>query len=109
RAAAVANRECGALGDREAEAIVAAVDRIQSGHYWQHFIVDAYQAGAGTSQNMNVNEVIANVANELLGSPRGSYHPIHPNDHVNASQSTNDTFPTALRLAALCLSQDLLR
>jgi len=72
-----------------------------------HFPVDPYQAGAGTSQNMNINEVVANVANQLAGFPLGSYQKIHPNDHVNRSQSTNDTFPTAMRLALLEVSEGL--
>jgi len=65
------------------------------------FVVDRFQAGAGTSHNMNTNEVIANLANVALGGERGVYHPLHPNDHVNMGQSTNDTIPTAIRLAAL--------
>ena len=71
------------------------------------FPVDPYQAGAGTSQNMNVNEVLANVANRIHGKSLGTYSPVHPNDHVNRSQSTNDTFPTAMRLAILADSKTL--
>ena len=72
-----------------------------AGRHRDQFIVDVYQAGAGTSHNMNVNEVLANRANEILGKPRGAYAPVHPNDHVNMAQSTNDVIPTAMRLAAL--------
>ena len=71
------------------------------GQHRDQFIVDVYQAGAGTSHNMNVNEVLANRANEILGRPRGAYAPVHPNDHVNMAQSTNDVIPTAMRLATL--------
>ena len=74
-----------------------------AGQHRDQFIVDPYQAGAGTSHNMNANEVLANRANELLGGKRGEYAPVHPNDHVNMAQSTNDTIPTNIRLA--CLSQ----
>jgi fumarate hydratase, class II len=76
---------------------------VLGGKYRDQFIVDPYQAGAGTSHNMNANEVLANRANELLGGKRGEYSPVHPNDHVNMAQSTNDTIPTTIRLA--CLSQ----
>ena len=72
-------------------------------------MVDPYQAGAGTSHNMNANEVIANRANELLGEKRGTYQPVHPNDHVNMAQSTNDVIPTAIRLGALAQLPALLR
>jgi aspartate ammonia-lyase len=84
-----------------AGAIVRAADEILAGGHDAQFVVDVYQAGAGTSLNMNVNEVIANRANELLGTARGTYAPVHPNDHVNMAQSTNDTIPTNIRLAAL--------
>ena len=72
--------------------------KFQNKNGLQIFPVDPYQAGAGTSQNMNINEVVANVANQIAGKPLGTYSPIHPNDHVNRSQSTNDSFPTAMRL-----------
>ncbi len=101
RAAAEANRQPGWLDDRKADAIIAACDRILNGEYLDQFVVDRFQAGAGTSHNMNSNEVIANLANVALGGQRGVYDPIHPNDHVNMGQSTNDTIPTAIRLAAL--------
>ena len=107
RCAARANSEVGALDSQRADAIVHAVDALLKTDFRRHFIVDAYQAGAGTSQNMNANEVIANCANESLGKPLGSYDPVNPNDHVNMSQSTNDTYPTAMRLATLSLSYGL--
>jgi aspartate ammonia-lyase len=101
KAAAEANRDLGRLEKPLAAAIVKAADEILSGRLRQHFVVDVYQAGAGTSHNMNANEVIANRAGELLGESRGTYKRVHPNDHVNMSQSTNDVFPTATRLALL--------
>jgi aspartate ammonia-lyase len=101
KAAAEANASLGRLDPAIARAIIAAADEILAGHLRDHFVVDVYQAGAGTSHNMNANEVLANRAAELLGEPRGSYTRVHPNDHVNMSQSTNDVFPTALRLALL--------
>ena len=82
-----------------ADAIVRAADEVLGGQHRDQFIVDVYQAGAGTSHNMNVNEVLANRANEMLGGTRGAYAPVHPNDHVNMAQSTNDVIPTAIRLA----------
>jgi aspartate ammonia-lyase len=101
RAAATANNQSGWLTDDHAQAIIGACDKILTGDYLDQFVVDRFQAGAGTSHNMNSNEVIANLANAALGGKRGSYKPIHPNDHVNMSQSTNDTIPTAIRLAVL--------
>ncbi len=101
RAAAVTNRQAGWLDDDRSQAIVNAADRIITGEFHDAFVVDRFQAGAGTSHNMNTNEVIANLANEALGGTRGQYDPVHPNDHVNMGQSTNDTIPTAIRLAAL--------
>ena len=101
RAAALTHRDTGRLEARLADAIVQAADEVLAGQHRDQFVVDVYQAGAGTSHNMNVNEVLANRANELLGAPRGAYAPVHPNDHVNMAQSTNDVIPTAIRLAAL--------
>ncbi len=101
KAAALTHRETGRLDDTRANAIVAAADEVIAGLHRDQFIVDPYQAGAGTSHNMNVNEVLANRANELLGASRGVYAPVHPNDHVNMAQSTNDTIPTNIRLAVL--------
>ncbi len=101
RAAAVANNQPGWLADEQADAIVAAADKILAGEYLDQFVVDRFQAGAGTSHNMNSNEVIANLANVALGGEKGVYDRVNPNDHVNMGQSTNDTIPTAIRLAAL--------
>ena len=101
KAAAHTHATLGLLPRRHAAAIARACDEVLRGKWREQFVVDAYQAGAGTSFNMNMNEVIANRANELLGKRRGQYRPLHPNDHVNMAQSTNDTFPTAMRLACL--------
>ena len=103
KAAALTHKTTGRLEARLADAIVTAADEVLGGQHRDQFVVDPYQAGAGTSHNMNVNEVLANRANELLGGARGTYTPVHPNDHVNMAQSTNDTIPTTIRLA--CLSQ----
>jgi aspartate ammonia-lyase len=100
KAAALVNRELGLLPADKAEAIVRAADEVLGGAHRDQFRVDPFQAGAGTSHNMNANEVLANRANELLGGgPRGSYAPVHPNDDVNQSQSSNDAVPTAIRIA----------
>jgi aspartate ammonia-lyase len=107
KAAALANRELGRLDGRIADAIVRAADEILGGALRDQFVVDVYQAGAGTSHNMNTNEVLANRAAEILGEPRGEYTVVHPNDHVNMGQSTNDVFPTATRLAILSMQDDL--
>jgi fumarate hydratase class II/aspartate ammonia-lyase len=109
RAAAVANGAAGWLDRRIADAIVAAADAVVNGEHHDQFVVDRFQAGAGTSHNMNTNEVIANLANVALGGKRGEYKPVHPNDHVNMGQSTNDTIPTAIRLAALAKLPRLVR
>jgi aspartate ammonia-lyase len=101
KAAALTHKETGRLDARLADAIVSAADEVLAAKHDDQFVVDPYQAGAGTSHNMNVNEVLANRANELLGGKRGTYQPIHPNDHVNMAQSTNDTIPTAIRLSCL--------
>lgn len=101
RAAALTHKETGRLDARLADAIVQAADEVLAGQHREHFVVDVYQAGAGTSHNMNTNEVLANRANELLGGERGTYSPVHPNDHVNMAQSTNDVIPTAIRLGAV--------
>jgi aspartate ammonia-lyase len=101
KAAAASNEATGQLPSDIARAIITAADEILSGKLRDQFVVDVYQAGAGTSHNMNVNEVLANRAGELLGTPKGTYAKVHPNDHVNMSQSTNDVFPTATRLALL--------
>jgi fumarate hydratase class II len=101
RSAALTHKETGRLEARLADAIVQAADEVLAGRHRDQFIVDVYQAGAGTSHNMNCNEVLANRANEILGASRGAYEPVHPNDHVNMAQSTNDVIPTAMRLATL--------
>jgi aspartate ammonia-lyase len=101
RACAEANRELGALDDRRAEAIARAAEEVAGGRWRDQFVVDVFQAGAGTSFHMNVNEVLANRALELLGEPRGAYEKLGPNDQVNLGQSTNDTFPTATQVAVL--------
>jgi fumarate hydratase, class II len=101
RAAAITHKETGRLEARLADAIISAADEILNGQHRDQFVVDPYQAGAGTSHNMNVNEVLANRANELLGGKRGEYKPVHPNDHVNMAQSTNDVIPTAIRLGSV--------
>ena len=100
-AAALANRELGLLDEKTANAIIAAAKELQEGKLHDHFVVDVFQAGAGVSFHMNSNEVIANRAAELLGGELGEYKHVHPNDHVNYGQSTNDVFPTAMRLATL--------
>ncbi|HET6421475.1 MAG TPA: aspartate ammonia-lyase [Geobacteraceae bacterium] len=101
KCAAMANMSTGRLDGKIGETIVTAADEALQGRYDAHFVVDPFQAGAGTSHNMNVNEVLANRAEELLGGKRGEYAMVHPNDHVNMAQSTNDVFPTAMRLASL--------
>ena len=98
--AAKSNLELGLLDDARAGAIIAAAEEIRAGALHEQFVVDVIQGGAGTSTNMNANEVIANRALELLARPKGDYHFLHPNEHVNMSQSTNDVYPTALKLAA---------
>ena len=108
KAAALTHRATGRLEPRLADAIGRAADEVLAGQHRDQFVVDVYQAGAGTSHNMNCNEVLANRANELLGAARGSYAPVHPNDHVNMAQSTNDVIPTALRLATLATLPALL-
>ena len=103
KAAARANLALGRLDVRTAEAIVAAADEVLAGRLRDQFVVDVYQAGAGTSHNLNANVVLANRAEEILGGARGGYTLVHPNDHVNMGQSTNDVFPTATRLALLTI------
>src|SRR2546429_7321655 len=100
QAAALANHALGLLPDGKADAIVRACEEVREGRLLDQFVVDVIQGGAGTSTNMNANEVIANRGLELLARPKGDYHFLHPNEHVNMSQSTNDVYPTALKLAA---------
>jgi len=106
-ASARANVTLGKLDQRLAGAIERAAREVAEGGLRDEFVVDVFQAGAGTSHNMNANEVIANRANALLGGSRGIYDPVHPNDHVNMSQSTNDTVPAAIRVAALSMTPAL--
>jgi len=100
-AAAAVNRELGLIDKQIGDAIVTAATEVMQGRFHDQFVVDVYQAGAGTSHHMNANEVIANRAIELLGGGKGDHSRVHPNDHVNFGQSTNDVFPTAMRLAIL--------
>jgi aspartate ammonia-lyase len=108
QAAALANHQLGILADHHKEAIVLACEEIRAGKLHDQFVVDVIQGGAGTSTNMNANEVIANRALELLGHGKGEYQHLHPNEHVNMGQSTNDVYPTALRLATFWGVQRLL-
>ena len=106
-AAALANRELGLLEPEVADAIVAACAEIRGGALHDQFVVDVIQGGAGTSTNMNANEVVANRALELLGHERGRYDVVHPNEHVNMSQSTNDAYPTAVNVATILAVREL--
>lgn len=108
KAAAITNRNAFTLEAGLAEAIIRACDEVIKGRFAEEFIVDAIQGGAGTSANMNMNEVVANRANELLGGRKGGYTRVHPNDHVNMAQSTNDVIPTAGKLTVLTLTRPLL-
>ncbi|MEE8574222.1 MAG: aspartate ammonia-lyase [Thermodesulfobacteriota bacterium] len=107
-AAAEANTGLGLIPKNKGRAVVRAAREIIDGRHHSEFVVDVYQAGAGTSHNMNANEVICNRALEILGRKKGDYAYLHPNDHVNMAQSTNDTFPTAMRIAALLTAPPLL-
>jgi fumarate hydratase class II len=104
-ASARVNFELGLMKRRNARAIEQASREVMEGRWDEQFVVDVFQTGSGTSTNMNANEVIANRANEILGSKKGSYQPIHPNDHVNLGQSTNDVFPSAIHIASVILLQ----
>ncbi len=108
RAAAEVHKELGLLDAKIADAIISAADEVTRHRHDDQFVVDVYQSGAGTSHNMNFNEVIANRALEIMGKPRGDFSTIQPNDHVNMAQSTNDFIPTALRLFFMHDSEDLL-
>ena len=108
-AAAETNRDLGLLDRRRAAAIIRAAREVIEGKFDDHFPLVVWQTGSGTQTNMNLNEVIANRANELLGGELGAKKPVHPNDHVNMSQSSNDSFPTAMHIAAaLRISGDLI-
>jgi len=108
KAAALTNQQLGLLDTQVAGAIIQACDEILAGQFHAEFAVDAIQGGAGTSTNMNANEVIANRANQIMGGELGTYDRVHPNNHVNMSQSTNDVYPTALRLALHTKLENLL-
>ncbi|MBR4017849.1 MAG: aspartate ammonia-lyase [Oscillospiraceae bacterium] len=108
KACAIANREAGVFDAKIANAIIAACDDIYAGKFYDQFIVDPIQGGAGTSMNMNINEVVANVAIEKLGGTLGDYSVVHPNDHVNQGQSTNDVVPTAGKMTVIALLQPLM-
>lgn len=108
KAAALANSELGVLDEEKAHAIVQACDEIADGQWHDQFVIDMFQGGAGTSTNMNANEVIANRALEILSYSKGDYKHLHPNDHVNCSQSTNDAYPTAIKLGVVLTLQDTL-
>jgi aspartate ammonia-lyase len=107
RAAAEANQELGLVEDKRADAIIQAAEEVIDGRWNPEFVVDVFQAGAGVSLHMNTNEVIANRANEILGGKLGEYNPVHPNDHVNYGQSTNDVFPTSMRVGTLLALETL--
>lgn len=100
KACAITNAKVGELDKNYADAIVKACDEVCDGQFIDQFIIDPIQGGAGTSMNMNINEIIANRANEILGFEKGKYYPVHPNDHVNMGQSTNDIIPTAASITA---------
>ncbi|GHC58320.1 aspartate ammonia-lyase [Streptomyces cinnamoneus] len=108
QATALANRDLGLLDDRKADAIVKACEEIRAGQWHDHFVVDVIQGGAGTSTNMNANEVIANRALELLGHDKGDYRHLHPLEDVNAGQSTNDVYPTSVNLSLQLAADRLL-
>ncbi len=107
KAAALANKKLGMLNEENAEAIAKAADEILNGKYNDQFIIDAFQAGAGTPTHMNTNEVLANRANEILGGEKGKYDKIHPNNHVNMSQSSNNVMPSAVRIASNRIAKSL--
>ena len=109
KAAAMANRELKLIDAKRAAAIIQAAEEVMAGKFDDQFVVDVYQAGAGVSFHMNTNEVVANRAIEILGGQRGDYELCHPNDHVNFGQSTNDVYPTAMRLAAILLFDEILQ
>ena len=108
KAAALANFECGVLDKEKTEAICYAADKLIAGEYREQFVSDLIQGGAGTSCNMNANEVIANIGLEKMGFKKGDYKYLHPNNHVNCSQSTNDAYPTAIRLALFLSISDFM-
>jgi fumarate hydratase class II len=105
---AKANRELGLLNEENSLAIMEASREVMEGRWDSHFVLDVFQTGSGTSTNMNANEVIANRANEILGGSLGAYRPVHPNDHVNWGQSSNDVFPSAIHIACIALLEEKL-
>ncbi|AJC90050.1 aspartate ammonia-lyase [Campylobacter subantarcticus LMG 24377] len=109
KAAALANKEVGVLDSDKADAIAKACDRLIAGEFLDQFVVDMIQGGAGTSTNMNTNEVITNIALESMGHKKGEYQYLHPNDHTNLGQSTNDTYPSSIKVATYAKLTDLLK
>ncbi|EAJ0339914.1 aspartate ammonia-lyase [Campylobacter lari] len=109
KAAALANKEVGVLDANKADAIAKACDRLIAGEFLDQFVVDMIQGGAGTSTNMNTNEVITNIALESMGHKKGEYQYLHPNDHTNLGQSTNDTYPSSIKVATYAKLTDLLK
>ena len=109
KAAALANKEVGVLEAKKADAIAKAADRVIAGEFLDQFVVDMVQGGAGTSTNMNANEVIINVALEMMGHKKGEYKYLHPNDNTNLGQSTNDTYPSSIKVATYAKMTDLLK
>lgn len=109
KAAALANKEVGVLDANKADAIAKAADRVIAGEFSDQFVVDMIQGGAGTSTNMNSNEVITNIALESMGHKKGEYQYLHPNDHTNLGQSTNDTYPSSIKVATYAKLTDLLK
>lgn len=109
KAAALANKEVGVLDAEKADAIIKACDRLIAGEFIDQFVVDMIQGGAGTSTNMNVNEVLTNIALESMGHKKGEYQYLHPNDHTNLGQSTNDTYPSSIKVATHAKLGDLLK
>ena len=108
RSAAIANIKCGAIDKKRGTAIIRACDKILAGKHLDQFVIEEINSGAGTAFNMNANEVICNVALEVLGKKKGRYEFLHPNDHVNMSQSSNDTYPTAMHVAILLNLREML-
>lgn len=109
KAAALANKEVGVLDSDKADALAKAADRLIAGDFAEQFVVDMIQGGAGTSTNMNVNEVLTNIALESMGHKKGEYQYLHPNDHTNLGQSTNDTYPSSIKVATWTKLGDLLK
>ena len=109
KAAALANKEVGVLDADKADALVKAADKVIAGEYADQFVVDMIQGGAGTSTNMNMNEVLTNIALESMRHKKGEYQYLHPNDHTNLGQSTNDTYPSSIKVATWAKLGDLLK